>query len=621
MRAGERSVGCDLFGKPVLALVILIGVVLGATHSAAAEAQFRTQNAGAKSKLVTLAATIFPNLTHAEVALLEHADVKNVRRAEFAAGGPSSNPDDSSNNPANASQWGPQREIRASLIRWMSVDPDAIRQIDLQGIRVLGAKIVGSLDLSQVRVPFAISLRNCAIPEAMELAQAEIPSLDLQGSYTGSIHAASINVSHVLSLNNVQLTGIVNLSEATLDAFSANGGHFKYTAEPGYYNAPFRTVLDLTYATIKGSVNLSDGFEADGEVDLYTSRIGADLNCNSGHFVNPGNVAIDAIGAEIAGFLLLSGSDSAVTGYSFEHGGPLKVNGDLRFRGTRMGGVVVWQAIFSGSPTTPPGLAPGVPHGLEMPDISVRGPFLWQDVTLEGGTQLVLIGASIELLGDQERSWPAPGNLFIEGLTYSGFQNGLTPTDADTRLKWLALQRDYHPQPYRQLAKVLRELGDEKGAVKILVAEGDARYRQMRFPGRLLGIFLKYTIGYGHRPLLALFWSLGVVVIGWTMVSVGSRAGVMARGWPEHKPAEATKSHEELHPLLYSLDTFLPVVDLHQEYYWWPDATMSGSVEVFGRRITISGRFLRHYLWLQIMAGWLLSGIFIAGVTGLIRND
>jgi hypothetical protein len=41
----------------------------------------------------------------------------------------------------------------------------------------------------------------------------------------------------------------------------------------------------------------------------------------------------------------------------------------------------------------------------------------------------------------------------------------------------------------------------------------------------------------------------------------------------------------------------------------------------FGRKVTISGRFLRHYLWLQIMAGWLLSGIFIAGVTGLIRND
>src|SRR5258706_11362945 len=121
-------------------------------------------------------------------------------------------------------------------------------QIDPQGIRVLGAKIVGSLDLSQVRVPFAITLRNCAIPNAMELVSAEIPSLDLQGSYTGSLHAASINVSHVLSLVQVHLTGIANLLGATIGVFHAGGWHFRYAAEPGYIWAPSRTVLNLVGA-------------------------------------------------------------------------------------------------------------------------------------------------------------------------------------------------------------------------------------------------------------------------------------------------------------------------------------------------------------------------------------
>src|SRR5277367_867274 len=174
-----------------------------------------------------------------------------------------------------------------------------------------------------------------------------------------------------------------------------------------------RIALNLALATIKGSVNLSVGFEADGEVELYQSRIGADLNCISGHFFNPGNVAIDAIGTEIAGLVNLSGSES--TGFSFKHGGPVKVNGHLRFRATRMGALIVWQAIFSGAATTPLGSAPGLPHGLEMTDISVRGPFMWQDVTMESGTQLDLRGASMELLGDQERSWPALGNLFVDG--------------------------------------------------------------------------------------------------------------------------------------------------------------------------------------------------------------
>ena len=449
----------------------------------------------------------------------------------------------------------------------------------------------------------------------MELASAEIPSLDLHGSYTGSIHAILLNVSHALSLEEVHLTGIVNLLGATIGFFSGNGGHFKFATEPGYPWATLRTVLNLTSATIKGSVSLNEPFDADGGVNLNGSRIGGDLYSFSGHFINPGNVAIDAIGTEIAGYVYLQSAESAgrVAGLSFPPGGPVKINGSLRFRGTQTSGVLIWDAVLSGSA--------GTPQGFLGPGMSAPGSFFWLDVTMEKGTQLDLSGASVGFLVDDERSWPAPGNLVIDGLTYSSFGLGLAPLDADTRLKWIALQPQYHPQPYRQLAKVLREVGDEKGAVKVLVAEGDARYRQMGVLGRVLGTFLKYTIGYGHRPLLALFWSLGVVLIGWAMVSIGARAGVMAQSWPEHLPVGTTKSHEELHPLLYSLDMFLPVVDLHQEYYWWPDTTMSGSVDAFGLRISISGRFLRHYLWLQIMAGWVLSGIFIAGVTGLIRND
>jgi len=35
----------------------------------------------------------------------------------------------------------------------------------------------------------------------------------------------------------------------------------------------------------------------------------------------------------------------------------------------------------------------------------------------------------------------------------------------------------------------------------------------------------------------------------------------------------------------------------------------------------VSGLLVEYYLWAQIIAGWLLSAIFVAGVTGLLRND
>jgi hypothetical protein len=103
-------------------------------------------------------------------------------------------------------------------------------------------------------------------------------------------------------------------------------------------------------------------------------------------------------------------------------------------------------------------------------------------------------------------------------------------------------------------------------------------------------------------------------------VLIGKRAGVMRLTWPENSlPPSGNQTHG-LHPLLYSLDVFLPFVNLHQEHYWWPDEALKGECVIAGRHIEIRGSTLRAYLWLQIIAGWLLSAIFVAGVTGLIRN-
>jgi hypothetical protein len=193
--------------------------------------------------------------------------------------------------------------------------------------------------------------------------------------------------------------------------------------------------------------------------------------------------------------------------------------------------------------------------------------------------------------------------------------------DASSRLRWLALQPEFHPQPYRQLAKVLRANGDDAGAVNVLIAEQDARFQNSPLIRRIWAGFLKTTVGYGHEPLLTIIWATIVVMLGWLMVTIGSRAGVMRRTWPESIPiSEDVSPYERLHPFLYSLDVFLPFVNLHQEHYWWPDAGAAGELALFDRKVKFSGRILRYYLWLQIIAGWLLSAIFIAGVTGLIRT-
>ena len=140
----------------------------------------------------------------------------------------------------------------------------------------------------------------------------------------------------------------------------------------------------------------------------------------------------------------------------------------------------------------------------------------------------------------------------------------------------------FHPQPYRQLAHVLRENGDDTGAQRVLIAADDLRYSHFGLVGRIWGRFLRETIGYGHPPMLTIIWSLAVVILRWLVVWMAGRAGVMRRTWPENAPRESEKEYEPVRPLAYSLDVFLPFVNLHQEHYWWPNTAASGSFRVFG---------------------------------------
>jgi len=135
----------------------------------------------ASSRLVALATAQFPNLTEAERAMLVFVDVKNRTQGDFAFGGSNALLNDPTNDLANADSWTHDRDVRAEMIRWLCADPDASRLVDPGGIRLLGARITGRLNLSRIHVPFPIVLRNCAIPERITLAAAHIPSLGLGG--------------------------------------------------------------------------------------------------------------------------------------------------------------------------------------------------------------------------------------------------------------------------------------------------------------------------------------------------------------------------------------------------------------------------------------------------------
>ncbi len=567
----------------------------------------RAASAAPAPELLNLAEGEFSNLTPAETALLKFAGSYRSGPGEFALAGPSAKPDDPSNDPAHADKWGMEREVRAELIRWLCVDPRAKALIDPQGILLLGARIIGKLYLADVAIPFALTLRNCSISERMTFEHASFPRLDLGGCYTGEIDGRAAVIHGDLILDSVHASGEVWFNDSIIDGdLGARGGHFTHsTVEPHETEAAFfKKALDFESSRIGGDVWLCYGFEADGAVDFITATIGTSV-VFSGTFNNPDNDAIIAQGIVVASEMFFGGLF-----------GKIHVNGSAVIAEARVGAAVfVQDANFSGPHMETIGAFRGF-YGFNALGMSTKI-LVWQNVALEDGAVLNLDGASVDDFFDDPHSWPAPGKLSLNGFTYEH----LGVADASSRLRWLALQPEYHPQPYRQLAKVLREQGDEEGAIAVLVASEDLRYASYGRASALWGDFLNATIGYGHRPLRTIGWSLLVILIGWPIVWMAKRAGVMRPTFPENIPHSSEPDYEELHPLLYSLDAFLPFVDLHQEHYWWPNSKAAGDCTVFGHKFRLGGSLVRHYLWLQIFSGWLLSAILIAGVTGLMKSD
>ena len=578
----------------------------------------RVCQAGAQSragKLVELAAAKFPNLSRAERAMLAFAQAGNVDRGQYAIAGTSANPQDPSNDPKHSDEWSKDREIRAQLIRWLCEDPQAMQLVGSTGIQVMGARIIGGLNLDLVRAPFGISLAQCSMPGRVSLLGAHLEWVNMAGTKCGEIYGPGL-VTGAVFLPNVDSSGWLELDSAKIDGnLYARGAHFRHGAEPIPYMedlASWKLAVRISYATIRGFVDMTGGFEADGAAQIDNDSIGGDFTLFGSRFINPNDLAFSAASDTIGGEVMLS---FAIDGGSH----PAQFDGNVWFIDDQIaGGFYGDHAAFNGPSGPPaPGSAPGPGQGLFLMTTSIKGGLWLRGIKLKNGAVLNLGGTSAHAFIDDEAGWPTRGKLLLDGFAYDFLGN---PISTEARLRWLGLQDGFNPQPYRQLAKVMAQSGDDAGARQVLIAAEDLRYGQHGRLGRLMGGFLKYSIGYGHRPLRTILWALAIIVLGWIVVKTAARANMMRPTYPENTPPSIERHYESLNPLLYSIDVFFPFVNLHQEHYWWPDSEAAGEWRIFGRSVRF-GSLIRYYLWFQIGAGWLLSAIFVAGVTGLIRND
>src|SRR6266849_2339871 len=534
----------------------------------------------------------FADLPQAELKILVA-----VTTGEPAYCGPSRDDGDPSNNPDSSDTWGPERDIRAELIRWLCISRDAAAWVDPRGLPIHAARISGRLDLAFAVVRMTLILLRCRVADAMDLRFAQIEFLSLSTCLVPGLIADGIRVRGNLNLRGAfRADGEVRLVGADIGgSLDCSGG--KFVKPDGY-------TLVASRVKVAGAVFLNDGFSAEGEVNVAGADIGSNLECRRGKFVRPDGKALNADGAKVAGDFFL------VNGFSAE--------GEVRLLGADIGGdLAVTNAEFA------------VGSRLIAERATVKGVLFWtgpghdeKGRKRDVNATLILAHASVGVIADAD-SWPERGNLDLDGFVYTRIATD--PIDAKSRLDWLARQPadQFKPQPYQQLAKVLREAGDNVGARRVLIAMENSRhdYGKLGALARPWHWVLWATIGYGYRPWLALCWGIGIVMFGFLLFGLGYYEGAIT---PSDKDAYCTfAAHDtNLHhgnpppyyprfsPLVYSLDTFLPIISFGQKDHWMPNPNT-------GRW----GYWLRVYQWIfHVGLGWVLTTLFVAGLTSIVRS-
>ncbi len=208
--------------------------------------------------------------------------------------------------------------------------------------------------------------------------------------------------------------------------------------------------LLLERAKITGGVFLRDGFHATGEVWLAGATIGGQLSCSGGRFDNAEGYALNAQGAKITDQVFLSDGFYAT--------------GEVRLLGATIGG----QLSCSGGR-----FDNAEECALRAQRLTVKEGLYFREGTQVAGI-IDLDAAHVGDLVDDLDCWPGGADqLILDGFTYDRLA-GAAPTDAARRLPWLECgsvwEGAFRPQPYQQLAKVLREMGHRADSTAVLIS-------------------------------------------------------------------------------------------------------------------------------------------------------
>ncbi|MEL7027166.1 MAG: hypothetical protein AAGO57_08075, partial [Pseudomonadota bacterium] len=557
----------------------------------------------------------------------------------------------------------PAVHIRAEVLRYFILGGCEKHKTDSIGVWMKGAHITGTLDIDFQSVPGALRILNSRFDERFDSEQTRVAVIGLDGCHLngwraqglrckGSVFLRGIDAKAMVALNSAEIGGQLACEGAKFlaeDGKALNAQGVKTGQDIFLRGITAKATVALNSAEIDGQLDCDGakflaedgdalnaqgiktgqsiylrGITAGATVELNSARIGGQLSCVGAEFLAKDNNALNAHSIKIAHHVFLKG----ITAKGTISLSSAQIGGQLNCRGAKF-------------------LAEG-DDALTVQGAKIDRELVWRRVSAANAI-LNFTDAHAAVLWDDEASWPDSERVLVDGFTFDRIVEA--PTDAKSRIEWICkgeFRGGFFPQPYTHLAKVLREMGHERDARKILVAReqrqawhnhknsrlalnGDFRPAWQSVVQDFLSLWsfiARVTAGYGHAPGRVIPTLLVLTVAIWIPAHLAYKAGdfapnsgpiLVSEGWtdiversdvenPAQKWSDATEAGrdwETFHALAYAADVVIPIIVFGQTEAWAPSTTRGPW-----------GVFLWWAKWFGALFGWIVTAIGAAAIAG-----
>ncbi|WP_433466018.1 hypothetical protein [Spirillospora sp. CA-128828] len=450
----------------------------------------------------------------------------------------------------------PERIVRAEIITRLLLGAGESRTGAVAAVRLRGAYVTGKLDVSGGVVEHELLLSDCRLVNEPDFSNAETRQLRLAACRMPGFDGGGLRTDGYLSLSDSEIEGEIRLPRAQLS------GGLRMNRTRVTASAPDK------WAVFGGGLVVDVGaFIRDAEITGGVRFVGARMN--GGLFMerttlsNPGRIALDAQNMIV--------EDAA----EFSNG--FKAFGTVRLRSARFHGILSFSRGYLDA-TDPARMALHASH------IQADELLLWPVEKIRGRVNLQY--SRIDMIMDDPSIWP--DELYLNGTTYQTLRGG----EFKDRLSWVARDKEFHLQPYEQLAAWYHSIGHDDLARKVQLAKLRARRRRLNPVGRAWNHLLDWTVGFGYRPWLAFAWFAALLAVGTTVFSI-----------EQPRPVKPGNELPSFHALIYTLDLLIPL-------------------DTFGQQLSYDAvNWSRWVAYGLVTTGWVLATALIAGVTRVLRPN